>query len=1414
MFPSRPSGPDKKAVLLAQTKAERLARSDQRQQEQQHAIQEKAAHRIQSSWRRCRLRQRNRRQQRVDWDRLASLPMIPSTPALGLLRNLQLIYLLLRFHDPKQDDKDEGRLSILCKMLLSKTIIAANTDSTLSTLSTLTDASETQEDKASGKPVMQVPFQMILLHARYSELGSRYLLHLLQLCVKVVAGKQQAPLATSTTHTSPISSLGSSPRNVSGSGGGIDKNNEKGEWYLSGPELRFLMSAVDLNTYRLPESVNATIRAQMLDRGKALLARLLDSNEVFKDVSIGIPARVEALLLLQERSRRKPLSDPVEVSRKKALVLWMTAIWRCCFLLQAVDTTIASFNSNSSNKQQVGAVRAHGRQHKDNLINLRSDDSTAVGIVCHILTVPLLVECFLKEGDEAGKDDLCLQLALQNRVLQQSLDVILDLQHQQYILSTISLNDTVSLLGNLMALFRYHANTSKKNNSNTISKANNNVEPLRQQLVDATLILLRHCQRHVSATQTAEFRQYHPILSWTRVAPERKKSHHHHHYQDTPLSQVQTKMLLQQLEYLWSREFALEIFGTLLQLDLDIPSATGAYGANDMALSSQLTNTTPQSPRQVSSTTARESSGKSFFNVQRNNNSNNSSALLAMEVQQACELYKTLMMIFESQKTKILVALMYLPGSFLTRLWRFMTTLGPRGGMVIYLEAAAVPWMSSSVGQGGQGLEQEPLIAILQIFCECCARFFVTLDDDDMYEQQKTWQLSELVFMSGFLNQFCFSILSSQQQLQAEPELGVDSIHIKDNSNMSSLAPSPTPSVLPPIFYHARQVLMQLYERDCRRQFCPPNHWLLMHPTKSVFQSPLQLLASLKLSTTNSFNSISGGKNRTLSNSKSNGLFSFGSSSSSSSTPSSTKPSSAAPHYATPKEFILKVANRDRTALQILETMPHVIPFTARLEIFRGFIQEDKAQRARTHALIRPDLHQSVMIRVRRGFILEDGFEGLRQVSNNEWKNTMRVKFLSDAVGGGGGGRMREEMGIDQGGPFKEFMEMFLEAGFSPDLNLFTSSAASMNLLYPSPTSQFTHPSNGLELLKVCGKMLSKALYEGVLVEIKFANFFLSKLLGRTVFLDEMRSYDEQVYKNLMFVKKYNDGGGGDGNGVEDLGLVFALDEEVFGQHRTVELLSGGKDMAVTKENRIHYIFKVSDYRLNKQIQGQSKAFIEGFRSIIPPHWIAIFSPQELQRVISGEDVDFDVQDLRTHTEYHNGYFDQHPVIRNLWSVLNDFSSEEKRAFLKFVTGCSKPPLGGFKHLYPPFSIRLILNPTTSDLNHDGTVTGASSRRLGSGAGTPSSSASLTSTSTGTSSSRSEQQERRQLAATSVKSFFGGILGNAGLTKESESAGKKARLPTSSTCFNLLKLPPFTSKSVLKEKLRYAILSNTGFELS
>lgn len=58
---------------------------------------------------------------------------------------------------------------------------------------------------------------------------------------------------------------------------------------------------------------------------------------------------------------------------------------------------------------------------------------------------------------------------------------------------------------------------------------------------------------------------------------------------------------------------------------------------------------------------------------------------------------------------------------------------------------------------------------------------------------------------------------------------------------------------------------------------------------------------------------------------------------------------------------------------------------------------------------------------------------------------------------------------------------------------------------------------------------------------------------------------------------------------------------------------------------------------------------------------------------------------------------------------------------------------------------------------------------------------------------------------------LGSVLRGFFTIRKKEPGG---RLPTSSTCFNLLKLPNYSKKSILREKLRYAISMNTGFELS
>ncbi|CAL8096106.1 unnamed protein product [Calicophoron daubneyi] len=437
-------------------------------------------------------------------------------------------------------------------------------------------------------------------------------------------------------------------------------------------------------------------------------------------------------------------------------------------------------------------------------------------------------------------------------------------------------------------------------------------------------------------------------------------------------------------------------------------------------------------------------------------------------------------------------------------------------------------------------------------------------------------------------------------------------------------------------------------------------------------------------------------------------------------------------------------------ALFLLKNVPHIIPHKERVLLFRERVREDKASigvQTRMNWLT-DDGPVGAMITIHRSRLVEDGYQQLATLTSAQLRMKIRVQFVNEMG--------LDEVGIDLDGVFKEFLEETLHRVFDPSLNLFR--VTSDQRLYPSPTSQVQE--NHLLLFEFLGKMLAKAVYEGIVVDVPFANFFLTQLLGREKagcysFLDELATLDRELYKSLSYIKHY------DGD-VADLEFTYSYAEDCLGQMVVHDLCPGGRYITVTNDLKISYVHRVAHFRMYEQIRPQTASFIRGFYSILNPDWLAMFSPPELQKLISGDSISVNIDDLRQNTRYSGGFHSNHRVIKWLWDILRrDFTDEERSLFLKFVTSCSRPPLLGFANLEPPFCIRCVHYAN-------------------------------------------EDQDVGDTLGSVLKGFFG-----VGGRRE-----EVARLPTTSTCFNLLKLPNYTSRTVLKEKLRYAINSHAGFELS
>jgi ubiquitin-protein ligase E3 C len=207
------------------------------------------------------------------------------------------------------------------------------------------------------------------------------------------------------------------------------------------------------------------------------------------------------------------------------------------------------------------------------------------------------------------------------------------------------------------------------------------------------------------------------------------------------------------------------------------------------------------------------------------------------------------------------------------------------------------------------------------------------------------------------------------------------------------------------------------------------------------------------------------------------------------------------------------------------------------------------------------------------------------------------------------------------------------------------------------------------------------------------------------------------MYRSLLRLKALCREGGD----VDSLGLFFEVNKrDSTGYVSTIELVPGGSAKKgishkltafhsnevtcfvriVTSVNCREYIHQLANYKLNREVAEQSRAFQSGLREIVPLDLLRLFSAQEVQLLIGGDQRPLDIQDLKRHTAYGGGYHESQPYIQLFWAVLESLTAEQQGDFLKFVTSCSRPPLLGFGQLTPSFAIQKV--PLYIDENQRG----------------------------------------------------------------------------------------------------------------
>ncbi|XP_066994662.1 E3 ubiquitin-protein ligase Su(dx) isoform X2 [Anabrus simplex] len=302
-------------------------------------------------------------------------------------------------------------------------------------------------------------------------------------------------------------------------------------------------------------------------------------------------------------------------------------------------------------------------------------------------------------------------------------------------------------------------------------------------------------------------------------------------------------------------------------------------------------------------------------------------------------------------------------------------------------------------------------------------------------------------------------------------------------------------------------------------------------------------------------------------------------------------------------------------------------------------------------------LPSHIKITVTRQTLFEDSYHQIMRLPAYEMRRRLYIIF-------------RGEEGLDYGGVSREWFFLLSHEVLNPMYCLFEYANKNNYSLQINPAS-YVNPDH-LLYFKFIGRFIAMALYHGRFIYSGFTMPFYKRMLNKKLTMKDIESIDPEFYNSLVWIKD---------NNIDECGLelFFSVDFEILGQVIHHELKESGDKVKVTEENKEEYMRLMTEWRMTRGIEDQTKAFLDGFNEVVPLEWLKYFDERELELMLCGMQ-EIDVDDWQRNAIYRH-YTRNSKQVAWFWQFVRSADSEKRARLLQFVTGTCRVPVGGFAEL-------------------------------------------------------------------------------------------------------------------------------------
>ncbi|KAF7678795.1 Ubiquitin-protein ligase E3A [Astathelohania contejeani] len=300
--------------------------------------------------------------------------------------------------------------------------------------------------------------------------------------------------------------------------------------------------------------------------------------------------------------------------------------------------------------------------------------------------------------------------------------------------------------------------------------------------------------------------------------------------------------------------------------------------------------------------------------------------------------------------------------------------------------------------------------------------------------------------------------------------------------------------------------------------------------------------------------------------------------------------------------------------------------------------------------------------KVNRNTIYGDTIKFFAKLTEKDAKKQIRITFIG-------------EEGVDSGGIRKEYFQLLSEQITNND-RLFD---VQNNVLWikMDRNSDTKLSSELLMEYEIIGKIIGIAFYNDIVLNIPFPKYFFKMLLKKTPEFKDLIDIYPDEYHSLCQLLKYNN------DELKALEQNFVVPYLVEGKGFHHCLIENGEKTFVNADNINLFVQKYTEFLLIISIKDKLNSIKKGFHSVIKLKSINDFHSNELEKIIMGTEY-IDVDAIKKYAQY-SGYSDNDPMVKYFWDIFKDYSIEDKKKLLQFITGNDRIPISG------PESINMII---------------------------------------------------------------------------------------------------------------------------